>query len=397
MQYDFHFWNKLFYIYTSHFCNSVQFNFLSTTMRMTLSTRLLTLLSVSLLLLSSCGGDSKKATTATTASKTYSWKLVTSWAPKFPVLGEGAEKFAQWVDSASNGRLRIKVYGAGELVPGLEVFNAVSAGTAEMGHSASYYWSGKVPSSPLFASIPFGLNAQQFNAWYYGGGGKELWEEAYAPQGVIPFLCGNTGVQMGGWFNKEIKSMNDLKGLKMRIPGWGGKVITKAGGSSVTLAAPEIYTSLERGVIDATEWIGPYHDYKLGLHKVAKYYYYPGWHEPGTAFELIVNKKAFESLPSDLQEIVRTAAARTNIWVLSEFEAQNNTYLQKLINEEKVQLKEFPKDVLMELKKLAKEVAEEETSKDPQAKKVYESMMAFKKNILEWNKKSEDAIRPYLE
>lgn len=361
------------------------------------STHALVLWSVIFCLISACSSNSKQAQSAGASSKTYNWKLVTSWAPKFPVLGEGVEKFAQWVDSASGGRLRIKVYGANELVPGLEVFNAVSAGTAEMGHSAAYYWSGKVPSSPLFASFPFGLNAQQFNAWYYGGGGKELWEEAYAPQGVIPFLAGNTGVQMGGWFNKEIKSVADLKGLKMRIPGWGGKVITKAGGSSVTLAAPEIYTSLERGVIDATEWIGPYHDYKLGLHKVAKYYYYPGWHEPGTAFELLVNKKAFESLPSDLQEIVRNAAARLNIWILSEFEAQNNTYLQKLITEEKVQLREFPKEVLAELKKLAKEVAEEEAAKDPLAKKTYESILAFKKNILEWNKKSEDAIRPYLE
>lgn len=348
--------------------------------------------------LASCGGDSKQsATSQASAGKTYNWKLVTSWAPKFPVIGEGMEKFAQWIDSASGGRMKIKVYGAGELVPGLEVFNAVSAGTAEMGHSAAYYWSGKAPAAPLFASFPFGLNAQQFNAWYYGGGGKELWEEAYAPHGVIPFLCGNTGVQMGGWFNKEIKTVDDLKGLKMRIPGWGGKVIAKAGGSAVTLAATEIYASLERGVIDATEWIGPYHDYKLGLHKVAKYYYYPGWHEPGTAFELIVNKKAFEALPSDLQEIIRTAAARANVWILSEFEAQNNLYLQKLVNEEKVQLREFPKEVLMELKRLSKEVAEEETAKDPIAKKTYESVMAFKKRILEWNKMSEDAIRPYLD
>lgn len=348
--------------------------------------------------LASCGGDSKQsASPSASAGKTYHWKLVTSWAPKFPVIGEGMEKFAQWIDSASGGRMKIKVYGAGELVPGLEVFNAVSAGTAEMGHSAAYYWSGKVPAAPLFASFPFGLNAQQFNAWHYAGGGKELWEEAYAPHGVVPFLCGNTGVQMGGWFNKEIKTVDDLKGLKMRIPGWGGKVIAKAGGTAVTLAATEIYTSLERGVIDATEWIGPYHDYKLGLHKVAKYYYYPGWHEPGTAFELIVNKKAFEALPSDLQEIIRMAAARANVWILSEFEAQNNVYLQKLVNEEKVQLRQFPKEVLMELKRLSKEVAEEETAKDPLAKKTYESVMAFKARILEWNKMSEDAIRPYLD
>ncbi len=350
-----------------------------------------------MLLFASCGGNTQKSEAPKAAAQTFRWKLVTSWAPKFPVIGEGVERFAQYVDSASSGRLKIQVYGAGELVPGLEVFNAVSQGTAEMGHSAAYYWVGKVPAAPLFASIPFGMNAQQFNAWYYSGGGKELWEEAYAPQGVVPFLCGNTGVQMAGWFNKEIKSVADLKGLKMRIPGWGGKVITKAGGSSVTLAANEIYTSLERGVIDAAEWIGPYHDYKLGLHKAAKFYYYPGWHEPGTAFELIVNKKAYDALPNDLKQIISDAAAHVNIMILSEFEAQNNTYLQKLINEEKVQVRELPKEVLMELQRLAKEVAEEETAKDPMAKRVYESMMAFKKNIVEWNKKSEDAIRPYLQ
>ncbi|MCS7013978.1 MAG: TRAP transporter substrate-binding protein [Chloroherpetonaceae bacterium] len=355
---------------------------------------------ICIFLFASCGGNPQSGSSggaAATATQVYRWKLVTSWAPKFPVLGEGAERLAQYIDSASNGRLKIQVYGAGELVPGLEVFNAVSQGTAEMGHSAAYYWVGKVPAAPLFASIPFGLNAQQFNAWYYWGGGKELWEEAYAPHGVIPFLCGNTGVQMAGWFNKEIKSVADLKGLKMRIPGWGGKVIAKAGGSSVTLAANEIYTSLERGVVDAAEWIGPYHDYKLGLHKAAKYYYYPGWHEPGTAFELIVNKKAFDALPADLKQIIRDAAAHSNISILSEFEAKNNLYLQKLISEEKVQLRELPKEVLQELKRLAKEVAEEETAKDPLAKRAYESMMAFKKNILEWNKKSEDAIRPYLD
>lgn len=347
-------------------------------------------------ILFSCSGG-KTPDKSTVSQQTYKWKMVTSWAPKFPVLGESAELISRWIDSASHGRLKIQVYGAGELVPGLEVFNAVSQGTAEMGHSASYYWVGKVPAAALFASFPFGMNAQQFNAWYYSGGGRELWEEAYAPQGVVPFLCGNSGVQMGGWFNREIKTIADLKGLKMRIPGWGGKVIAKAGGSAVTLAAPEIYQSLERGVIDATEWIGPYHDYKLGLHKVAKFYYYPGWHEPGTAFELIVNKKAFDALPSDLQEIVRLAAARSNITMISEFEAKNNEYLQKLVNEEKVQLREFPKEVLSELKKLSEQVAAEETAKDPLAKKTYESILAFKKNVLDWNKKSEDAMRPYLD
>jgi len=323
------------------------------------------------------------------ASTKYQWKMVTTWPPNFPVMGEGAVMLAKWIETMSEGRLKIQVYGAGELVPALEAFNAVSAGTVEMGHGASYYWAGKSQAAQFFAAVPFGMNAQGMNAWLYAGGGQELWDEVYGAFNLKPFPAGNTGVQMGGWFRKEIKSVADIKGLKMRIPGLGGKVITKLGGSSINVAGGEIYSNLERGVIDATEWVGPYHDYLMGFYKVAKFYYYPGWHEPGTVLESFVNKKAFNSLPKDLQEIITTAMYRSNAWMLAKFEAKNNEYLQKLIHDHKVNLKPFPKDVLNAFKKASIEVIEEIISKDPISKKVYNSFNAFSKKVDDWAKISE--------
>lgn len=326
------------------------------------------------------------------AKKRYLWRMVTTWPPHFPVLGEGADMLAKWISELSDGRLRVQVYGGGELVPPLQAFDAVSQGTVEMGHGAAYYWAGKSPATQFFTSIPFGMNAQQMNAWIYSGGGLKLWEEVYAPFNLIPMPVGNTGVQMGGWFNREINSIKDIKGLKMRIPGLGGKVISKAGGAAVLSAGGEIYTNLERGVIDATEWVGPYHDYLMGFYKVAKYYYYPGWHEPGSVIETFINKKAYEKLPSDLKEIIRTAAARSNAWMLSEFEAKNNTYLKKLLKEHKVKLLRFPDDVLKRFKQLSQEVITEVTDKDPLSKKVYKSFSSFQKDISEWAQVSEAAF-----
>lgn len=330
------------------------------------------------------------------SNKIYNWKMVTTWPPHFPVLGEGADLLAKQIAIMSNGRLNIQVYGGNELIPPLEVFDAVNMGSAEMGHGGAYYWTGKAPASVFFTSIPFGMTAQQMNAWLYSGGGLKLWEEFYDQFGLVPFPCGNTGVQMGGWFNRQINSVADMQGLKMRMPGLGGKVISKVGSSAILVAGAEIYTSLERGVIDAAEWIGPYHDYKLGLHKVAKYYYYPGWHEPGSTLELMVNKKAFNSLPADLQEIVRTATFRANLWMLSEFEAQNNLYLQKLLTEEKVQIRQYPDEVMKALKKYSQEVIEELVEADATSRKVYDSIKSFKKNIIDWNRVSEYALQPYL-
>ncbi|MGH8166708.1 MAG: TRAP transporter substrate-binding protein, partial [Woeseiaceae bacterium] len=204
--------------------------------------------------------------------ETFSWNLVTSWPPGLPGVGTGAENLADRIGRASGGRLTVKVFAGGELVPALEVFDAVSRGTAQMGHDASYYHRGKVPAAQYFTSVPFGQNANETNGWLYYGGGLELWQELYAPFNIVPFPAGQTGVQMAGWFNKEINSVADLRGLKMRIPGIGGEVMQRAGATQVTVPASEIFTALQTGAIDAAEWVGPYNDVSLGLHKSARYY-----------------------------------------------------------------------------------------------------------------------------
>jgi len=331
------------------------------------------------------------APAAASSTKTYEWKMVTTWPPNFPIFQEGVDRFAADVNKMSNGRLHIKVYAGGELVPPLQTFDAVSQGTVQLGHGAGYYWAGKIPAAQFFTAVPFGLNAQGMNSWLYAGGGLELYQEIYAKHNLVPFPLGNTGVQMGGWFNKKIETVDDLKGLKMRIPGLGGKVFAKAGGTPVLLAGGEIYTSLERGNIDATEWVGPFHDERLGLYRAAKYYYYPGWHEPGPVLELIVNKTAYESLPDDLKKIIEVAAASTSIWELSQFEAKNLEALRKLKEEHKVQVLPFPDDVIKALKGYTKEVLEEQAAADPEFKRVYEAYSAFSKDNDAWNALSEAA------
>ncbi len=334
----------------------------------------------------SCGENKPAESPAVHTRKKYEWKMVTSWQPHFPILGEGADEIADNIDIMSDGQLKIQVYGGGELVPSLESFDAVSQGIAEMGHAAAYYWAGKSPATQFFTTIPFGMNAQQTNAWLYYGGGIELWRELYNRFNLVPFPAGNTGGQMGGWFNKKINSVQDLQGLKMRIPGLGGKVISKSGGSAILSAMGEIYTNLERGVIDATEWIGPYHDYLMGFHKIAKFYYYPGWHEPSATLELIVNKNAYESLPTNLKEIVNYAAHAANVKMLSEFELKNTEYLLKLYEEKEVDILRFPNDVLDKLRKNSLEVINEITAEDQQSKKIYDSYTKFEKKIFEWDK-----------
>ena len=349
------------------------------------------------LILAGCGksqqGTSTTAAPTTTApaETTYNWKLVTTWPPNFPIFQEGVERFAQDVKTLSNGRLNIKVYAGGELVPALQAFDAVSQGTVEMSHGAAYYWAGKIPAAQFFTAVPFGMNAQGMNSWLYAGGGLELWRELYKPYNLVPFPMGNTGVQMGGWFNKKIDSIADLKGLKMRIPGLGGKVLAKAGGTPVLMAGGEIYTALDRGTIDATEWVGPFHDERLGLYRAAKYYYYPGWHEPGPVLELNVNAKAWASLTPDLQKAIETASTAANTWWLAQFEAKNLEALAKLKNEHHVQIYEFPDEVLAELHKFSKEVLEEESAKDPDFKRINEAYQTFADNNDSWNELSEAA------
>ena len=343
--------------------------------------------------LAGCGQEKKEEAKgpAVQPKKTYEWKMVTTWPPNLPVLQTGAERFAKRVGEVTDGQLKIEVFAGGELVPPLGVFDAVSEGTVECGSGASYYWAGKVPAAQWFAAVPFGLNAQGINAWFYSGGGLQLWEEVYAPFNVIPRPQGNTGVQMGGWFRKDMNTIDDFKGLKMRIPGLGGKVISKAGGTVVLLPGGEIFTSLERGVIDATEWVGPMHDLRMGFYKAAKNYYYPGWHEPGTCLEVMFNKKAYESLPVEFQHILDAVAAETNMWSLSEFEAGNGAALQTLISEHNVNLVRFPEPLLDELRKLAKETLEEEAEKDPMSRKVNEALKKFKAQWGVWGSVADNA------
>jgi len=325
------------------------------------------------------------------AADRFNWKLVTTWPPNFPIFMDGINRFAKDVKRMSRGQLNIQVFAGGELIPALQTFDAVSQGTVEIGHGAAYYWAGKIPAGQFFTSVPFGMNAQGMNAWLYYGGGLDLWRELYAGHNLVPFPMGNTGVQMGGWFRKPIESLESLKGLKMRIPGLGGKVIAKAGVNPVLLAGGEIYTALDRGTIDATEWVGPYHDLRLGLYRAAKYYYYPGWHEPGPTLELTINKKAWDTLPKHLQLIVENAAAASNLWMLSEFEARNLEALQTLKNKYHVQVNAFPDDVLRKLKALTEETLTEEADKDADFKRVLLAYEKFRKDNAAWNEISEAA------
>jgi TRAP-type mannitol/chloroaromatic compound transport system substrate-binding protein len=326
-----------------------------------------------------------------TGAEKYKWKMVTTWPKNFPGLGTGANNLAKLITEMSGGRIEVKVYGAKELVPAFEVFDAVSRGTAEMGHGAAYYWKGKSEAAQFFAAVPYGLTAQEMNGWLYHGGGMELWEQIYDRFNLIPAAAGNTGVQMGGWFNKEINSLGDLKGLKMRIPGLGGEVLKRAGGTPVNLPGGELYTSLQSGAIDATEWVGPYNDLAFGLYKAAKYYYYPGWHEPGTTLEAMINKDAFNKLTEDLQSIVLNACKVANQDMLAEYTARNNAALHTLVNEHKVVLRQFPDDVLAKLRQLSDEVVAEVAAKDKLTKQVYESFRTFRDQVMEWHKVSEQS------
>ena len=321
----------------------------------------------------------------------FHWKVVTTWPKNFPGLGSAAENFARWVGEMSGGRMTVRVYGAGEIVPAFEIFDAVSQGVVDAGHGAAYYWKGKVPSSVFFTSVPFGLNAQEMNGWLHYGGGLELWQEAYAPFNIVPMAGGNTGVQMAGWFNREINTVEDIKGLKMRIPGLAGEVFAEAGGTAVRISGGELYTSLQTGVIDATEWVGPYNDLALGFHEVAKYYYYPGWHESGSTLEFIVNKDSLEALPGDLQAIVRYASRAANQDMLDEYTARNNAALRELVDTHGVQLRRLPDEVLKALWEGSQRAMAGLVAKDPMAAKVYESYREFYDNVRAYHHISEQA------
>ena len=328
------------------------------------------------------------------AGEAVRWKMVTSWPKNFPGLGTGAETLARYIGEMSGGRLTVQVYGAGELVPAFEVFDAVEQGVAQMGHSASYYWKGKSPTFQFFSALPFGMTASEMSGWLYKGGGLELWEEAYRPFGLLPMPVGDTFVQMGGWFRRELRSVEDLQGLRMRIPGLGGEVLRRAGGTPVNIPGGELLVAMQTGNIDAVEWVGPWNDLAFGLHRVADYYYYPGWQEPCVVTEGTVNRAAYERLPEDLQAIVRVAAQAARLDMQAEYMAHNGDSLAALLGEHGVQLRPYPAEILAELRRHALEVAEEVAATDDFSRRVYDSYRGFQAKAQEFVRVSDQA---YLE
>ena len=342
-------------------------------------------------LICACSQEDRTAGQAAAPPTRVEWTLVTTWPKNLPALGTAPERLAERLEAMSNGRFKIKVFADGELVPAFEVFDAVSQGTAEMGHGAAYYWRGKIPMAAVFATVPFGMTAQEMNGWLHFGGGLELWRELYTPFNVVPLASGNSGVQMAGWFNKEIRSIADIKGLKMRIPGLGGEVFQRAGGVAVSLPGSEMFTSLQTGAIDATEWIGPYNDLAFGLHDIAEYYYYPGWHEPGATLEAIVNAEAFAALAPDLRAMLEVACRAINQEVLDEFTARNATALKTLVEEHRVQLRRLPDDVLQRFRELSADVLREAASDDELARRILDSYQAFLADARNYRAISEQA------
>jgi len=326
------------------------------------------------------------------------WRMPTYWAPGADIALGAPQKLAKMVEEMSGGRFKIQVFAAGELMPAPGVFDACSQGTVEAYSAAAYYWPGKEVATQWFTAMPFGLNPQGTYAWYHQGDGIKLWEETYAPFNLVPRPSGATGPQMMGWFRKKLNTVADLKGLKMRIPGLGGKVYAKFGTSVVLLPPGEIYTSLERGVIDAAEWVGPYEDMKMGFHQIARYYYYPGWHEPGTTGEFAFNKKAFEALPVDLRKMLDYSTQSLNTMVFMEYFTKNAQNLVKLRTEfkTKVELTKLPDAMLKEIKKVALEVNKEESEKSPQARKVHANYEKFMAVVNDWSEISEGSYYALL-
>ncbi len=344
-----------------------------------------------------CGSDPDDDSIDRAAEQKFNWKLVTAWPPNLPVTHDAVVQFASDVETMSRGQMTIRVYAGGELIPALEVFDAVSNGTTvQMGHSASYYWAGKVPAAQYMSAVPFGLTARGMIAWLYGGDGLKLWREIYAPFDLVPIPMGNTGTQMGGWFNKRVDSPADLEGLKMRIPGLGGKVLAMAGGNPILLSGGEVYTALERGNIDATEWVGPLHDIRFGLDRAAKYYYYPGWQEPSTQLELMINKRAWETLPEHLQVIIETAAMAAGVVLHGRMEAENAKAYGKIRDSGHVEMVEFPHDVLAALYAATRQALDAESEKDENFLHVRENYEAFQENFELWDDITEDAYRQFL-
>ncbi len=334
---------------------------------------------------SSTGGSATTGAASGGELPKIDWQMATSWPASLDTILGGAKTFAEKVGTMSGGRFTISPRTAGEIAPPLEVLNVVSQGAVPCGHTASYYYVGKSPVMGFGASLPFGLTPQQQNAWLYEGGGLTKLQEFYAKKfNVIQFPAGNTGAQMGGWFRKEIASVADLSGLKMRIPGLGGQVMSKLGVTVQNLPGGEIFQALQTGAIDAAEWVGPYDDEKLGLNKIAKFYYYPGWWEPGSTLEVQINLDEWKKLPPEYQEMVRAASFEANLEMLSRYETRNNEALQRLV-ESGVQLRRYSDDILEAAQKASFELYDEFAAKDADFKAIYEDWKGFRDRVYAWN------------
>ena len=323
------------------------------------------------------------------------WRLASSFPKSLDTIYGAAEVMSKRVAAATGGKFQIQVFAACEIVPGLQVLDAVQNGTVQAGHTAPYYYWGKDAAFALDTAIPFSLNARQTNAWHIFGGGLELFREFYKGYNIYNMPSGNTGAQMGGWFRKEIKTVADLKGLKFRIGGFAGKVMEKLGAVPQQLAGGDIYPALEKGTIDAAEWVGPYDDEKLGFNKVAKYYYYPGFWEGGPQLSTLVNLAEWNKLPKEYQNIMEAACWEANTWMVAKYDAQNPAALKRLVGGG-TQLRPFSRDILVAAYKASLEVYKEASEKSPAFKKIYESMVAFRNEQLLWFRVAEKGFDDFM-
>ncbi len=329
----------------------------------------------------------------TSAEAVYEWRLAMSWPEGTPMLHNAAARLARNVENMSDGRMRIIVDAPGRHKAPLGVFDMVRSGAYEMGHTASYYYKGKDPATTFFTTVPFGMTPTEMNAWYYYGGGLELLNEVYARHNIVAFPAGNTHLQMGGWFRKEIKSLADLKGLKMRIPGHAGEVVGKVGMRPVSMPPGELYTALERGTIDAVEWAGPANDVKMGFHQLAPYYY-TGWHEPGAELHVFINKEKYDALPNDLKAMIAISAKEVSLDILSEAFYRNVVAWEEMKKESEIKIRTFPDDVLDAFKKANDELLNEVAERSPLAKKVIKSQKDFLERSKDWSSiTDEDYLR----
>lgn len=327
---------------------------------------------------------------AVQGTPSITWRLASSFPQALDTIYGGADVFAKRIAQLTNGRFNVICYPAGELVPALQVLDAVQQGTVQVGHTASYYFIGKNPVLAFDCTVPFGLTARQQNAWLYNGGGLELMRAAFSDFNIINFPGGNTGMQMGGWFRDEIGGLSDLKGLRMRIPGLGGEVMSRLGATVQVIGGGDIYAALERGAIDATEWVGPYDDEKLGFHKVASNYYYPGWWEPGPSLSFLVNRSAFAQLPVGYQHAVEVAAAEANVRMLADYDAKNPPALARLLGAG-VKLRPFSQEIMTAAQSSAFSIMDEFAAQDASYAKVYRSWKKSREESYQWFSTAEGA------